>query len=255
MENYRSIMNYFINGRSFEFNPEVHFDLSLALDSDFGPRAWYQNNPVFEPVRMGDWVGEVKSGGAVNFRNIFFNPHAHLTHTESFGHIAEEIYSVNRIKFPLFIPALLISVEPKQSGTDLIIDDHQIQKVDSEKWAEALLIRTLPNSDHKKNKNYSNENPPYLSSNAGRLIASSRIKHLLIDTPSVDKERDEGKLDVHHIFWNYPENPRKQHSITEMFFAGNEIPDGYYLLNLQVAPMENDAAPSRPILYPGRLLP
>ncbi|HBB80565.1 MAG TPA: metal-dependent hydrolase, partial [Cryomorphaceae bacterium] len=27
------------------------------------------------------------------------------------------------------------------------------------------------------------------------------------------------------------------------------VPDGVYLLNLQVAPLENDAAPSRPILY------
>ena len=30
-----------------------------------------------EAVRMGDWVGDVKEGGSVNFYNVFFNPHGH----------------------------------------------------------------------------------------------------------------------------------------------------------------------------------
>ena len=34
-----------------------------------------------------------------------------------------------------------------------------------------------------------------------------------------------------------------------MVFVPNEIKDGKYLLNLQIAPFAADAAPSRPILY------
>jgi hypothetical protein len=34
-----------------------------------------------------------------------------------------------------------------------------------------------------------------------------------------------------------------------MFYAPNEIKDGIYLLNLQIAALETDASPSKPILY------
>jgi kynurenine formamidase len=177
-----------------------------------------------------------------------------MTHTECVGHISKEFYSVNRIKIPPFIPALLISVHPSIIGNDLVIDDYQISRIKDESWPRALLIRTLPNPDSKSNANYSNTNPPYLSHAAGKLISDSKISHLLIDTPSVDKERDEGKLDVHHIFWNYPDAPREFNTITELFYANNNIKDGYYILNLQIAPFENDAAPSRPLIFPGKFL-
>jgi hypothetical protein len=38
-------------------------------------------------------------------------------------------------------------------------------------------------------------------------------------------------------------------TITEMIFVKDDISDGSYLLNLQIASFENDAAPSKPILY------
>jgi hypothetical protein len=34
-----------------------------------------------------------------------------------------------------------------------------------------------------------------------------------------------------------------------MIFVPNEVADGIYLLNLQIASFENDASPSKPILY------
>ena len=39
--------------------------------------------------------------------------------------------------------------------------------------------------------------------------------HLLIDMPSIDKENDEGKLEAHHAFWNYPNNAQLHKTITE----------------------------------------
>ena len=38
-------------------------------------------------------------------------------------------------------------------------------------------------------------------------------------------------------------------TITELIFVDSQIEDGQYILELQVAPFENDASPSRPILY------
>ena len=34
-----------------------------------------------------------------------------------------------------------------------------------------------------------------------------------------------------------------------MIFVDNAILDGNYILEMQIAPFENDASPSRPVLY------
>jgi hypothetical protein len=38
-------------------------------------------------------------------------------------------------------------------------------------------------------------------------------------------------------------------TITEMIYVPDEVLDGSYVLNLQIASFENDASPSKPILY------
>ena len=75
------------------------------------------------------------------------------------------------------------------------------------------------------------------------------IDHLLIDLPSVDKEVDGGKLSAHHAFWQYPHNTKLERTITEMIYVSNTVYDGSYLLNLQIASFENDASPSKPLLF------
>ena len=44
---------------------------------------------------MGSWVGSVAEGGDLNFNDLYFNPHAHLTHTECVGHIDSNNSSIN----------------------------------------------------------------------------------------------------------------------------------------------------------------
>jgi hypothetical protein len=81
------------------------------------------------------------------------------------------------------------------------------------------------------------------------------IKHLLIDLPSVDREEDGGRLAAHKAFWNVLDttnlNPeaRVDCTITEMIYVNDAILDGSYVLNLQIASFENDASPSKPLLY------
>ena len=81
-------------------------------------------------------------------------------------------------------------------------------------------------------------------------LVESGVKHLLVDLPSVDREVDGGRLEAHHAFWTVPDNPRHGCTITELIHVPDSAPDGLYLLNLQVAPMDNDAAISRPVLHP-----
>jgi hypothetical protein len=35
-----------------------------------------------------------------------------------------------------------------------------------------------------------------------------------------------------------------------MIYVPDEAKDGYYFLNLQIASFENDASPSKPVIYP-----
>ncbi|MFE3872692.1 cyclase family protein [Flavobacterium sp. ZS1P70] len=231
-------------------------DISIPLtNTDENPIAWYINKPEIEPVVFGEWTGSVQQGASTNFNNIFFNPHGHGTHTECLGHITREFYSINQSLKQFFFLAELVSVQPELKGEDLVITKIQIEIGLNGKTPEAIVIRTLPNTNDKLSKKYSNTNPPYLEEEAARFIRESGTKHLLIDLPSVDKEHDEGKLLAHKAFWNVTNvndlnsDARLDCTITEMIFVANEVKDGRYLLNLQIASFENDASPSKPILY------
>ena len=77
---------------------------------------------------------------------------------------------------------------------------------------------------------------------------------MLVDLPSVDPEVDAGKLSAHHAFWNYPDSPRKHATITEMVYVPDSMEDGNYILNLQIASLQTDASPSKPVLYSAKLI-
>lgn len=244
-----------INNQQIDLSLPIDISISLT-NNEQNPIAWYQNTPEIEPVTMGDWIGKVSEGkSSTNFNNIFFNPHAHGTHTECLGHITREFYSINQCLKHFFFTAELISVEPKKVNEDLIITKEQIEKALGSDFPEAIIIRTLPNPETKKQLKYSNTNPPYLDEAAAIFIRECGIQHLLIDLPSVDREYDEGKLLAHKAFWNVKDvhnvnNDARFHcSITEMIYVNDTIPDGSYLLNLQFASFENDASPSKPVLY------
>lgn len=225
-------------------------DISIPLDgTSKNPVAWYLEKPVIEPVILEDWTGSVVKGASVNFNNIRFNPHAHGTHTECLGHITEKFHSVQKSLRNYFYIATVISVAPELKRGDLVISRKQLKGILKGNSSEALIIRTLPNTTSKRSRKYSNTNWPYLEESAANFIREIGVEHLLIDLPSVDKEKDDGKLKAHKAFWNFPEDPRLNATITEFIYVSNRISDGTYLLNLQTAPFVNDATPSRPVLY------
>jgi kynurenine formamidase len=225
-------------------------DISLSLrGDDKNPVAWYLQSPKITPVKEGDFIGKVSEGASTNFNNIQFNPHAHGTHTECVGHITKEFHSINDSLKKFFYTAKLISVEPEERGEDRIITEEQIKKELQKDEMEALIIRTHPNYIDKRTRKYSHTNWPYLEESAAKFIRECGVQHLLIDLPSVDKEKDEGKLLAHKAFWDHPKNTRFDSSITELIYVPNKIEDGNYILNLQIASFENDAAPSKPVLY------
>ncbi len=240
------------NSRKLQIDLTKPLDISIAIQSgEANVNAWYIGNPEIEPVVIEeeDWVGSVVKGSAVNFNTIVFNPHAHGTHTECVGHITETVHSINKNLKQFFFLAEVISVAPEKLGDDFVISKKQIQFALGNKKRDAVIIRTMPNLKDKLTKRYSKTNPTYLLEEAAVYLREKGIKHLLVDLPSVDKERDEGKLLAHNAFWNTKGKLRLDATITEFIYVPNKVKDGEYMLNLQIASFENDATPSKPVLY------
>lgn len=235
----------------FKVDLSAPIDISMPLHAGAGhASAWYVGPARFEPVRMGDWVGEVRSGAPVNFRTVILNPHGNGTHTECVGHISAEGYTINSCLKAFFFISRVISIEPAlQASGDRVITLEQVKAVFTPGDCEALAIRTLPNTNEKLSRNYSDTNPAYLDPLAAAFLKDSGINHLLIDLPSVDKEKDAGKLLSHKAFWTYPEQPRLNATITELIYIPKAVHDGKYFMNIQIASLENDASPSKVLLF------
>lgn len=238
------------NSRKYTIDLSQPIDISIPLrDGNDNVNAWYIDPPKIFPVASENWIGSVKEGADVNFNNIHFNPHSHCTHTETAGHITEEVYSINKNLNQFFFLTELVTIPPESQEGDFVITKRQLQFALGNKKRDAVVIRTLPNLSDKKTMQYSNTNPTYMLEEAAIYLREKGIKHLLIDLPSVDREKDEGMLLSHNAFWNTSEKLRLDATITEFIYVPNSIADGVYFLNLMIAPIENDASPSKPILY------
>ena len=244
------IAHLVLNSKKVSVDFTKPLDISIPLiSSEKNVNAWYVGPPKIEPVVFDGWTASVEKGASINFNNIEFNPHAHGTHTETAGHITTKVHSINKNLKQFVFVAEVVTVAPEKKDGDLVISKKQLRFVLGNKKREAIVIRTLPNTREKLSKQYSHSNPPYLLEEAAIYLRQKGIKHLLIDLPSVDKEEDGGLLLAHHAFWNVHENLRLDATITEFIYVSNKIEDGPYLLNLQIAPFENDASPSKPVLY------
>lgn len=237
-----------LEGKTFTANLLQGIDISIPV----GPgsvNAFYLDPPSFSPFRAGSFVGSVAEGGPCNCEHVSFYPHGNGTHTECVGHISHERISVNQSLKNYLMPAELISITPltAENGDHIITAAQIAEKRKS--TSTALVIRTWPNTPDKKQMAYSGSNPCYLHHEATAWMRDNGVEHLLLDLPSVDREEDGGALQAHHAFWNYPQNPRLHSTITELIYVPDSCADGLYLLNMQVAPMETDASPSRPVLY------
>ncbi len=204
-------------------------------------------------------LGDTRDGSSVNFEQYTFTPHCNGTHTECVGHITDERISVRECLTDIIMPAFVVSVEPENiAGGEGVISRRSLEQALADVPANdaALIVRTLPNEESKLDRVYDAANiPPYFSADAMSFIFECGVKHLLVDLPSVDRLFDNGKLENHRIFWNVGaasrqinEKTRVNSTITELIYVPETVSDGRYRLNLQIAPFDTDAAPSRPVL-------
>jgi kynurenine formamidase len=233
--------------KMYEADLESGVDLSIPFGHEESYSAWGSPGMQAEPVRYGDWIGSVEAGAAVNFYDLRLNPHGNGTHTEWAGHIMKERGSVtDQIRGEWFL-AFLVEGRPDASGC---ISEPELL-VGYEELPPALVLRTTAAYQRPADRNFTGTAPPFLSPSFVHGLRKRGVDHLLIDLPSVDPEEDEGRLEAHRAFWfSGGEEWRPHATITEFIQVSAELEQGLYLLHLQLAPLTNDASPSRPILYP-----
>lgn len=241
-----------INNKTYKVDLSKPLDISIPLQRGAHPTAFFAPPYKAEPLEAGSFIGDLSKGSPVNFYNIFINPHGNGTHTESVLHVDSRGKSINDTLRSFHFISRLITLEPVVlSNGDQVLSLELLEKamIGIEDTIDALIIRTSPNASEKISENYSGKNPIFLQKEFIEGINKMNIKHLLLDLPSVDKEKDGGALVCHKTFWQCNDQIRKDKTITELIFVDNSIGDGLYLLNLQIISLDIDASPSKPILY------
>jgi hypothetical protein len=230
-------------------------DISIPLEFDAPQPTFFGASPAGAAVvSAGSFVGDVQRGGSCNCSTYTLTPHCNGTHTECVGHVTAERLSVRDLSSEHFSAALLVSIKPTTVITRTALAEavapHELHHY------RALVVRTLPNTRDKLQRNYDRAPAAYFDAESMHWIVGNGITALVVDLPSLDRG-DDPHLTAHRIFWGLPpgattaaQATRPNATVTELAFIDDSIADGQYLLNLQVAPFAADAAPSRPILLP-----
>jgi kynurenine formamidase len=243
-----------IGHRSYRLGRVV--DLALPLD----PHGPQPNAYAAPPARARPYSGDgftldTREGGSCNCEVIEFTPHCNGTHTESVGHLTRERFPLSAALPDPFLPCSVLSVEPQGREIQAAAVERATAGLDPA-FTGALVIRTLPNSVDRTTRRWEDATTPYLTPEAMAVIRKLGVNHLLVDLPSLDPLSDGGRLAAHRIFWDLPPGSQvvptgtaRLRTVTEMVFVPDDVPDGRYMLSLQVPRFVADAAPSRPVLF------
>jgi kynurenine formamidase len=261
-----------LGGRELAIDLGAAVDLAIPLDLHGAqPRHFGAPAASAQPLELAGFTGAVAQGASCNCEVVTFIPHCNGTHTECAAHLTREPLDAFRVAPAGLIPAVLLTVTPEAAGStregtdpapdaqDLLVTRRSLEGA----WAaharfaaRALVVRTLPNPEAKRQRDYTGQNAPYLSREAAQLMVERGIEHLVVDLPSIDREHDAGRLTAHHIFFGLaagatqlPGATRAHATVTELAYVPAALGDGPYFLELQVPALSGDAVPSRPLLY------
>jgi kynurenine formamidase len=247
--------------------------VSIPIDPHGPQAAFYAVQPArARPLQSGSYIGDMSRGGSCNAEVIELAPHCHGTHTECIGHIQPQRRTVQQTIYAGPVLARLVTVSGTRASQSMenypvllqadepVITRKELQSIIRDFQPMdigALLIRTEPNGTDKLVRDYSaSPQYPVLSSEAMHWLSVQPLRHLLVDTPSLDRGDDQGRLANHRTWWGLdatvPEDntDASRRSVTEMIYVPDSMTDGLYWLNIELSPLVSDATPSRPVLYP-----
>eukprot|EP00743_Colponemidia_sp_Colp-15_P005449 GILK01005858.1.p1 GENE.GILK01005858.1~~GILK01005858.1.p1 ORF type:complete len:764 (-),score=127.62 GILK01005858.1:137-2239(-) len=246
------------------------------MDAFFMPKA------SSKPVQIGAFVGDRQVGSSCNVDIVTLCPHGDGTHTECAGHVLKEKLSLSDLRITggnsaaLLLTAFGVRIGEsgerylaKHSEEDLVVTAKALDAsyntllqqhgaILSSSTIPTLVIRTSESAV----RVFSGTNPTYLTLDAAQWIVDHKFSHVCVDLPSVDKEDDQGMLQVHRILMGLPTRAEEDEIVTKEYIASlptravtemcripSDIEDGVFLASIQIAPFEMDAAPTRILLY------
>jgi kynurenine formamidase len=263
-----------LGGLRYHAHPERAASIAIPIRFEGDALTAFGAGPASSQAVSGPgFVGDTARGGSCNVGELHLIPHCHGTHTECVGHLTDERVSVDLVLRGTLFPATLVTLAPEPATGhpeadaavaapgDRLVSARALAAVlgrAPDPFLRAVVIRTTPNAPAKLAARYDGAAPPpYLTAAAGALLADLGCDHVIVDLPSLDRMADAGKLAAHRAFFGLPAGSRalgaarRAHAtITELAFIPDEVADGRYLLDLQLAPLASDAAPSRPMLIP-----
>jgi arylformamidase len=252
-------------------------DLSWRVRFDeAAPRAFGLPPARTRAVEVGGFVGDTRRGGSCNCETHTLTPHGDGTHTEGVGHILQQRVPVVALFTDALLPCLVLTVAPvplasvsddvsgNHAPEDRVIDELSLQDALTRVHTDAavaqlpraaLVVRTRPATAAPASA-YTGTNPPYFTVDAAAWVRAQGFAHVIVDLPSLDREDDGGLLGAHHAFFDVTAHQHslagapESRTVTELARVPADVADGAYALSLQLAPLEADAVPSRPLLYP-----
>ena len=248
-----------------QFAADLSRPVSIAIPLDFaGPQAACFDAPPASSRPLF-------AGLSCNCETLTLAPHCNGTHTECVGHLTEDRVAVSERVPGGLVLALLVTLAPVSAAASGEGSDPEPAPGDRLVTAAALegasgrfdgarpgamILRTAEAASG-PHRSYRGAAPaPYLSRQAAAWLVARDIQHVVFDLPSADRADDGGRLTAHRVFFGLPQGSRRsrdasrpQASITELAWIDASIPDGWYLLDLQMPAFLSDAAPSRPLLY------
>jgi kynurenine formamidase len=269
-------LEFTAGGRRWRADVTAPADLAIVLEFDGAQPSFFVDAPASsEPLQIGGFTGSVANGASCNCAVHSLAPHCHGTHTECVGHVTRSPVTIASLTPVAPCVALVVSVRPEPlgaaaaalQGDHAAADDLVIRRVAlaaaASAWIDApctaVVIRTLPNGADKRHRAYSGSPSPapYFLPEAMRWLVERGVDSLVVDLPSLDRADDGGRLAAHREYWGLPPGSddaaratRGRALVTELAYVPDSVPDGLYLLDLQVPAFGSDAAPSRPVLYP-----
>ena len=268
-------LDFTTHGRRWKADLSAPIDLAITLQFPGPQPLFFAGEPARgTPLRMAGFTGAVASGASCNCSIYTVAPHCHGTHTECVGHVTDDATLLAELTPAPLALAVLVSVRPElldsamaiapaaaHAPTDPVITRGMLAGAAS-RWVRdpwtALAVRTLPNEPGKRHRHYEGScAAPYFTTDAMHWIVERGVTSLVVDLPSLDRADDGGTLAAHRVFWGLPAGSldarlarRGRALVTELAYVPDHVPDGLYLLDLQVPAFAADAAPSRPVLYP-----
>lgn len=234
---------------------------------DDAPRAFGLPAARTSAVEGGGFIGDVRRGGSCNCETHVLTPHGDGTHTEGVGHLLTARVPVVELLHDALMPALVVRVTPVELGSvtdevtgnhareDRVVDQLSLEEAVARAAAPDVPVRALIIATQAP-RTAQGDNPPYLTVDAALWLRARGVEHLLVDLPSLDRANDGGLLGAHRAFFDVPPRvtvlpgPPPRRTITELCAIPIDVAEGPAALSLQLAPLDADAVPSRPLLFP-----